>query len=48
MAKNISRKEQRREQRARREEEQGMKVMKWVFTGLAILALIGIVWAACM
>ncbi len=48
MAKNISRKEQRKEKRARREEEQGKKVIKWVLIGLATLALIGIVGAACI
>lgn len=37
---------QRKEQRERREEEQAQKVIKWVFIGLGLLALIGIVWAA--
>lgn len=41
-----NRKMQRKEQRERREEEQAQKVMKWVFVGLGILALLGIVWAA--
>ena len=30
------------------EEEQAQKVMKWVFIGLGVLALVGICWAALM
>lgn len=44
MGKN--RKMQRQERRAHREEEQGQKVMKWIFIGLGVLALVGICWAA--
>lgn len=43
-----NRKKQRQERRARREEEQAQKVMKWVFIGLGVLALVGIAWAAFM
>lgn len=43
-----NRKMQRQERRARREEEQAQKVMKWVFIGLGVLALVGIAWAAFM
>jgi len=39
---------QRQERRAKREEEQAQKVMKWVFIGLGVLALVGICWAALM
>ncbi len=38
----------RQERRAKREEEQAQKVMKWVFIGLGVLALVGICWAALM
>ena len=41
-----NRKMQRQERRAHREEEQGQKVMKWVFIGLGVLALAGICLAA--
>lgn len=44
MGKN--RKMQRQERRAKREEEQAQKVMKWVFVGLGALALVGIAWAS--
>ena len=46
MGKN--RKVQRQERRAKREEEQAQKVMKWVFIGLGVLAVVGIAWAAFM
>ena len=43
-----NRKMQRQERRAKREEEQAQKVMKWVFIGLGVLAVVGIAWAAFM
>ncbi len=46
MGKN--RKMQRQERRAHREEEQGQKVIKWVFIGLGVLAVVGIAWAALL
>ncbi|MBR4845874.1 MAG: hypothetical protein IKU98_05590 [Bacteroidaceae bacterium] len=46
MGKN--RKMQRQERRAQREAEQGQKVIKWVFIGLGVLAVVGIAWAAFM
>jgi hypothetical protein len=46
MGKN--RKMQRQERRAKRAEEQAQKVMKWVFIGLGVLAVVGIAWAAFM
>ena len=46
MGKN--RKMQRQERRAKREEEQAQNVMKWVFIGLGVLAVVGIAWAAFM
>ena len=46
MGKN--RKMQRQERRVKREEEQAQKVMKWVFIGLGVLAVVGIAWAAFM
>lgn len=39
---------QRQERRAHREEEQAQKVMKWVFIGLGVLALVGIAWASLL
>lgn len=48
MAKKSSRKEQRKELREKREEAQAQKVIKWVFIGLALLAVVGIVWGACI
>ena len=46
MGKN--RKMQREERRSRREAEQGQKVIKWVFIGLGVLAVVGIAWAALL
>ena len=46
MGKN--RKMQREERRARREAEQGQKVIKWVFIGLGVLAVVGIAGAALL
>jgi hypothetical protein len=46
MGKN--RKMQSQERRAQREAEQGQKVIKWVFIGLGVLAIVGIAWAAFM
>ena len=39
---------QRQERHAKREEEQAQKVMKWVFVGLGVLALVGIAWASLL
>ncbi|MBQ8867210.1 MAG: hypothetical protein IJ013_05780 [Bacteroidaceae bacterium] len=44
MGKN--RKMQRQERREQRQEEQAKKVMKWLFVGFGVLALVGICWAA--
>lgn len=46
MGKN--RKMQRQERREKRQEEQAQKVMKWLFVGLAVLALAGIALASLL
>lgn len=44
----ISRREQRKELRAKKEEQQAQRVIRWIFIGLGILAISGIVWGAFM
>lgn len=39
---------QRQERREQRQEEQAKKVMKWLFIGFGVLALVGIAWASVL
>lgn len=47
MAKS-SRREQKKELRAKKEEQQAKRVIRWIFIGLGVLAIAGIIWGSFM